>query len=867
MGITHLQVEHFIGDVLGLGDASPRISWQYRHHPGHGPKVEIEVTRFVLGGEAHVQHAYAGVDDNVLFHWPFDPLAPREHATLRARLTDVQATGPWSDRLEVETGLLVPFLHMADFVGPSSLDGASDHRRLPLVRNEFELAERPVAARLYLTSLGLVEAEINGLRVGKDVLTPGWTCYDSRLACWTFDVTDLLHRGPNAIGLWLGDGWWRGRIGFDGGRANVYGNRLAVYAQIDAVPADGSTASMRSNSWDGSWKSAPGPIVCSDLCEGERYDARLERKGWSRPGFDDSAWQPVAEIYYDPHKIQDTPLPPVRPCERMHPRSIAKLGDRRFLVDMGQNCTQRICLHVRGLAAGERVELRHAEVLEDDGTLSTRPLRRGRQHDVYISAGVDTWWEPRFAMHGFRYAEISGIDELADDDLVVRAYHTALEETGGFECSDERVNRLCENVSWSLRSNFVSIPTDCPQRDERLGWTGDIALFAPTSCYLYDTTQFLSSWLDDVRSEQRRVGTVPYYVPYVPLGVWSDPSAIALWGDAAARVPWALYMASGDTGLLERHYDLARSWVSQVEGYLSPDAIWDRKPELMIGQLGDWLDPTAPPDDPIRAMTEKELVATAFFYESCWMTSRMAQVLDRAQDAEWLTDLANRVKRGFSERFVHADGTMTSDTQCAYALAIAFGLVKGGRRQKAGNRLAQLVHEAGYKVGTGFAGTPFVLPALTETGHVEEAYRLFLGEKCPSWLYQVSMGATTTWERWDSMLPDGTVNPGDMTSFNHYALGSVAQWVFQCVGGLAPAEPGWRSLRVAPIIGGGIDHASVWHLTPFGRAAVSWRMEDGKRVRISVDVPAGTTARIESCGIHETIASGHHELSGNLQEA
>lgn len=871
LGITRFTIEHFPGDALGIPTATPRMNWTYSRPVPDGSQIHVNITRRVPGGRSRTQETYLPADSNVLVPWQFEPLMSREEvfATVQIVSAAHHPLSAVSEVLHFEAGLFEEFDHIADFVGPSWPECETDHRRLPLVRTEVELDGKPVRARLYLSALGLVEAEVNGRKVGNDALIPGWTDYNNRVECWTYDVTETLEAGANALGFWLGDGWYRGRLGFDGGYANFYGDRIGVFAQLEVEYADGHETRVCSNAWDRKWKVAPGPIICSDMCEGERYDAREEMEGWSMPGFDDSDWKPVAEVPYDPARIENPVTSPVRGHELHAPKSITKYGvndDGKtvWLVDFGQNCSQRIRLHMRGLRSGERVTLHHAEVLEPDGSLATRTLRRGQQCDVYVSNGVDAWWEPRFAMHGFRYATIEGLpDELTADDMECRVYHSVMERAGEFFCSNELLNKLHSNVVWSMRSNFVSIPTDCPQRDERLGWTGDICLFAPTAAYLYDTQGFLGSWLRDVRNEQIKWGTVPFYVPFVPLGGWAHPKAISTWGDSAVNVPWVLYMDSGDPQVLADSYDLVCGWIDEVSGYLSEDGVWDRRPDYILGQLGDWLDPTAPPDDPTQAMTEKELVATAFFARSCAQAARVAQILGHADDAERFAALRDHVTAGYIARFTNLDGTMTSDTQCAYALSIAFGLLDGEpvRRIKAGNRLAELVRESGGKVSTGFAGTPFVLPALSATGHDQEAYDLLLSTQCPSWLYQVKMGATTMWERWDSMREDGSLNPGGMTSFNHYALGSVAEWLHSHVGGLEAIEPGWKRFRVSPRVYAALDHAGTSHITPYGKAAVSWMTAAGK-LDLEVTVPVGASAVVDLPD-HEPVelGAGTHHLT------
>lgn len=867
--VSAVRVEHYSGDVLGIAHTSPRLSWDYEGIPMQGDRVLVSVVREGVEVARTQDSVELPAQSHVLVDWPFDPLAPREEARLSVQLvgSDAQPAA-----VRVESSMAAWELN-ADFVGPAWSDPETDHRHLPLVRTEINVLGKPVRARLYLSALGLVEAHINGHTVGEDVLNPGWTVYRDRVEQWVYDVTDMLHEGTNALGFLLGDGWWRGRLGFDGGIPNVYGDRIGVQAQLEVRLDNGQVLKFYSNAWDETWHAARGPIVRSDLYEGETYDARLEQKGWDEPGFDETTtqgtigqWDPVAEVVYDQYKVKPASKEAVRAQGENHPVSISKQADGTYLLDFGQNCSQLINLHMKGLKTGDVVELRHAEVLDSDGSLATRTLRRGQQHDTYISNGQDAWWQPRFVMHGFRYATISGYPgELTADNLVCSVYHTTMRRTGWFNSSNTLLNRLHSNALWSMKSNFVSLPTDCPQRDERMGWTGDIDLFAPTASYLYDVHNILGSWLTDVRSEQLNCGTVPFFVPFVPLGVWAKPEAIAIWGDAVVAVPWAIYMDDGDTQLLEQSWDLIHDWIAEVEGYLSSDGVWDRKPRYPLGQLGDWLDPSAPPEDPTQAITQKELVATAFFARSCKQASYIAAALGKGEEEEHYASLYERIRTGYIARFVqrndHTGLRMTSDTQCAYALSIAFGLFEGSERlvAAAGERLANLVRESGGKVSTGFAGTPYVLPALSATGHIQEAYSLLLSTQCPSWLYQVAMGATTTWERWDSLLPDGSINPGGMTSFNHYALGSVAQWLHTGIGGLESLEPGWKRFAVNPFVGGGLDHASTAHITPFGQARVDWKInDDGSAVDVHVEVPYGSTAVVPALDGKELTAGEHN---------
>ena len=455
-------------------------------------------------------------------------------------------------------------------------------------------------------------------------------------------------------------------------------------------------------------------------------------------------------------------------------------------------------------------------------------------------------WEPRFTIHGYRYAEVSGWPgSLSPGDVVSRVYHSDMQRRGWFRSSDAAIERLHENVVWSLKSNFVDLPTDCPQRDERLGWTGDIQVFTPTAAFLYDVSGLLGSWLRDLAVEQAELGTVPVYVPYLPLGDWDNmvDGPMAVWGDAAVLTPDVLHQRTGDEGILHRQYESAKAWIDEVERATGPTRIVDNSL-----QLGDWLDPAAPPENPLHAMTEASLVATAYYAYSARRLAAIAELLAETEDATKYGALADDVAAAFAGRYFSPEGRAASDTQTAYSLISAFGLYPDAESRRAGDaRLAELVRESGGRIATGFAGTPVVSDALTRAGNLDEAYLQLQQDACPSWLYPVVMGATTVWERWDSMLPDGTVNPGDMTSFNHYALGAVADWLHRVVAGIEPAAPGYRRIRFAPRPGGTLTSAGATHLTPYGEASIDWKL-DGGRLRTAVTVPVGTTARVELPG-------------------
>ncbi|WP_326493591.1 family 78 glycoside hydrolase catalytic domain [Pseudarthrobacter sp. SL88] len=530
----------------------------------------------------------------------------------------------------------------------------------------------------------------------------------------------------------------------------------------------------------------------------------------------------------------------------MRPVSAVTSPSGKLVLDFGQNLVGRLRITVQA-QAGATVTLRHAEVMQD-GEIYTRPLRGAAATDRYTLAGeAPETWEPRFTIHGFRYAEIDGwTGGDPAENITARVYHTDMERTGWFSCSNPDLNRLHENVLWSMKGNFVDIPTDCPQRDERLGWTGDLQVFGPTASYLYDCSGMLSSWLKDVAAEQAPDGTVPWYVPSIPGGnYWTPSRPGAIWGDVAVLTPWTLYQRFNDPAFLAEQYESAKAWVDLLDRLAGDGHLWNSG-----FQLGDWLDPSAPPEDPTRAMTDKHLVASAYFAWSARHMAKTAGVLGKTDDEKRYKELAGAAAKAFAEEYIGPDGLMTSDAQTAYALAIVFELFPDEElRQKAGRRLAALVRQAGNRIATGFAGTPVIADALTAVGELEAAYDLLLERECPSWLYAVAQGGTTIWERWDSLLPDGSVNPGDMTSFNHYALGAVADWMHRTVAGLAPLEPGYRRILFRPQPGGGLTSASARHETPYGTASIAWETTDDGYT-VTVHVPTGTTARVELPG-HE----------------
>ncbi|WP_308283318.1 family 78 glycoside hydrolase catalytic domain [Pseudonocardia nigra] len=817
---------------FGLGTATPRLSWQLPSAPPGfaATAAELELTDL---DTREVTAARVESAEQVLVRWPFPPLPARARAAVRVRVAAGADHTAWSEPAQLETTLLDAADWTARFVSPRAIGRIGDPA--PVLCADVDLPDGIVRARLHVTALGLHVTTINGRRATDEELAPGWTAYADRLRFRTHDVTELVRAGRNALEILLGNGWYRGRLGWGGRRAH-YGDRLAALAQLEVTAADGTVTTFGT---DGTWTARPSGVLADDLYDGQTTDLR------SGP---DGPADPVDVLDEDLGRLVAPLGPPVRAVATVPAVAVTRSPSGNQLVDFGENLVGWVRLRVRGGAPGQEVTIRHAEVLER-GELGVRPLRSAQATDGWLLAGgAEEVLEPSLTFHGFRYAEITGVDVTAADVEAV-VLSSDLRPTGTFTCSEPDVVRLHENVVRSMRGNFVDVPTDCPQRDERLGWTGDIQVFAPTATFVADSAGFLASWLRDLAADQHADGSVPFVVP----DVLRDPGpAAAAWGDAATIVPWTLYERYGDAGVLADQFDSMRAWVDRQAQLAGEDHVW-------AGgfQFGDWLDPDAPPEAPWAAKADPDLVASAHLVRSAEIVADAARVLGRDADARRYGDLAAVARAAFAREYVTPRGRLLSDAPTAYALALVWDLVpEPEQRAAAGRRLADLVRGGGFRIGTGFVGTPLICDALVRAGEPAVAYRMLLERACPSWLYPVSMGATTIWERWDSMLPDGSINPGEMTSFNHYALGAVADWLHRTVAGLAPAAPGYREIVVAPLPGGGLTSAAATHETPYGTAAVAWERADGT-FRLEVQVPVGAHATVHVPGADGPQRVGH----------
>ncbi|MFJ6563111.1 alpha-L-rhamnosidase [Streptomyces sp. NPDC091412] len=688
------------------------------------------------------------------------------------------------------------------------------------VRHEFRLRSRKVSrARLYATALGLYEAHLNGSRVGRDHLAPGWTDYRTRLHYQTYDVTTLLRPGANAIGVYLAPGWYAGDVGMFG--PHQYGEHPSLLSQLEVEYADGTSERITSGP---DWRAASGAIVAADLHGGETYDARKETPGWTSPGFDDGSWFSVRDAGdIGPGLIAAQEAGPVRVAEELTPKKVTEPKPGVFVFDLGQNMVGSVRLRVSG-AAGSTVRLRHAEVLNPDGTVYTANLRSASATDTYTLKGHgEESYEPRFTVHGFRYVEVTGFPGTPSPRAVTgRVMHTSAPFTLDFETDVPMLNQLHHNITWGLRGNFLSVPTDTPARDERLGWTGDINVFAPTAAYTMESARFLSKWLVDLRDAQTAEGAFTNVAPDVGgLG-----GGTAGWGDAGVTVPWSLYQAYGDRQVLADAWPSVQAWLRYLEKHS------DRLLRPAEG-YGDWLN--------VDDETSKDVIATAYFAHSADLAARMATELGK--DPASYLDLFGRVREAFRNAYVTSGGRVKGDTQTAYVLALSMDLMPDGLRKAAADRLVALIEARDWHLSTGFLGTPRLLPVLTDTGHTDVAYRLLQQRSFPSWGYQIDRGSTTMWERWDSIRPDGGFQDPGMNSFNHYAYGSVGEWMYANIAGISAGRPGYREIVIRPRPGEAVTSSRATFTSVYGPVSTRWRQQAG-RFTLTCTVPPNTTAEV-----------------------
>ncbi len=848
--VTRLRCEYKV-DPLGIDATQPRLSWQLQSAERGVVQsaYQVQVTR---AGRTLWDTGKVASDRSVHVPYAGPALESSARYTWRVRVWDgAGRASAWSAPASWEMGLLKPEDWKARWIETGVSEDTKTSQPAPMLRGAFAVKGKVRSARAYVTSLGLYELEINGRRVGDQVFTPGWTSYGKRLQYQTYDVTALLRDGPNAIGATLGDGWFRGNLAYRRQR-NLYGASLALLCQLRIEGADGRVQVVGT---DGTWKSATGPVRMSDIYNGETYDARLERPGWSTAGYDDKDWVPVKVAEPAKRALVAPAGPPVRKIEEIRPVKVLKTPAGETVVDMGQNMVGYVRLKVRG-PAGTSVTLRHAEVLDKAGNFYTANLRAAKQQVTYVLKGAgEEVYEPHFSFQGFRYVAVEGWPgELTLDALTGVVVHSDMPVTGQFTASNPMLNQLQHNILWGQKGNFLDVPTDCPQRDERLGWTGDAQVFSRTAAFNMDVAGFFTKWLGDVAADQNAKGSVPFVVPDVLSQGDQFAGGSAAWADAATIIPWNMYLSYGDTRLLERQYPSMKAWVEYMRKRGRRRRTSGTPASTSAtGSPSPRPPPTTPGPRPARTSSPPRSTPTR-------RTSSSARrnVLGKKDEAAEYAALLPKIKEAFRKEFVTASGRVGENTQTAYALALQFDLLPEELRAEAARRLAAEVKTRGH-LTTGFVGTPYLCHVLSRYGHTDLAYRLLNRKEYPSWLYPVTQGATTIWERWDGLKPDGSFQDAGMNSFNHYAYGAIGEWMYRVVAGLEvdPAEPGYKHVLVQPQPGGGLASAEARLETLYGEAASGWSVADGKAT-VSATVPpnAHGTIRLPAATLAGVSESG-----------
>jgi len=827
--VVALRSQHGAG-LIGVPGEGVRLTWRVTARPGVS-QLAYQLAAGSEGGELQPGSVTPGAAQVAV---SAGDVPAGERRRFAVRIATENGWTAWSDELVVEAGLDA---YEAEVIGiPSEVEGPA-----AILRREFTVRALPGRARLRLSALGLVDAWINGVRASDAHLTPGWTSYGKRVLVDTLDVTALLREGGNTIVLEVGDGWYRGRMGF-ADRTRIYGDRSGALAQIDTE--DGVLVAT-----DASWRGGFGATRAASIYDGSDIDLRLAPDGVHETGFDDGAWTAAEVIEADLSRFEPRSAPPVRTVAELPMRRTERDGSVQF--DAGQNVSGWVRLVVRG-REGDVVTIRHAEILEPSGDLHTAALRSAKATDSYVLASDgETTLEPRFTFHGFQHAEVTGAEVVSATAIAISS---DLPVRSTFRSSSGALDQFHSNVLWSQRDNFVSVPTDCPQRDERLGWTGDALAFAPTASTLMDAEPFWRGWLLDLEADQTDEGGVASVVPDIIRrsdmlmgGVTVDNMGRAAWADAATFVPWAVYTAGGSDEVLRQQLRSMRRWGEHLRRRAGDEVLLPTEPF----QYGDWLDPDAPGERPWEAKVSSDYVANAFYVKSARILARAEELVGSAESAASYDELADRVAAATWEKW----GEEAITTQTGAALALEFALAPEAERARVADLLAASVRAENGRIATGFVGTAIVLDALSNNGHLAEAYLMLLRREAPSWLYQVDRGATTVWERWDAIKPDGSIHSGDMAagsteeggsmlSFNHYAYGAMIDWVYRNVAGLVPAEPGYRVVRLAPRPAKGLSSATATIDTAYGTLGIDWSLT-GDTLEASLQVPFGVTVELD----------------------
>lgn len=832
----------YLENPIGLDAEKPRISWQL-----DSDRRGVKQTAFQI--QVSLQDNFSTVewdsnrivtDESLHFEIDHITLQPFTRYYYRLKVWDnYNNESNWSEPAYWETGIYRNENWSAEWItAPSTLENTEAS---PYFRRVFPVEKAVKSARIYATSLGIYELHLNGRRVGDSYFTPGWTSYNKRLQYQAYDVTSMVSKGENAIGMVLGNGWYKGQFGFEG-RKNIYGDQKAGLLELHITFEDGEKIKVVT---DRNWQTSSGPIKMSEIYHGEHYDARLEMKDWCKANFNSESWENAVVINHKKDMIVFQQNEPVRKIDYLKPKELIHSPEGDIVLDMGQNMVGWMKFHIKG-ETGQEVSLRHAEILDKNGNFYLGNIRTAKQKITYILKGDEEGetFEPHFTFQGFRYVKLIGFPEnIQLDDFTGVVLHSDMEETGRFECSNPLINQLHHNIVWGQKGNFLDVPTDCPQRDERLGWTGDAQMFARTASYLKNIAPFFTKWMKDLEADQLDNGGVPYVIPDIIQKTSGNlggvTHSVAAWGDAAVIIPWTIYLCYGDKQILEEQYESMKAWVEYVRGRGDTEELWDSD-----FQLGDWLALDSEPDTYTGA-TDHTFIATAYFAYSAELLARTAGVIDRQDDARNYEHLHEKIVKAFQRKFISSSGSLTVQTQTAHVLTLAFNLVGCEDKSQIAADLVELIKERDYHLTTGFVGTPYLNIVLSENGYHDVACKLLLQTDYPSWLYQITKGATTVWEHWDSIKEDGSFWSDDMNSFNHYAYGSIGEWLYKVIGGIDVVEdqPGYKHIYLTPNLGAELTWVNTNLHTMYGDVRSSWKQENDT-IKYQFEIPANTTATI-----------------------